>query len=100
LSMISTSVLAQSLTQAETDQLGTSLTPVGAEMAGNATGTIPEWSGGLPVDAGKHLGRGFWENPYADEEPELVITAQNYEQHKDNLTPGQVAMFERYPSTF
>lgn len=100
LSMISTSVLAQSLTQAETDQLGTSLTPVGAEMAGNATGTIPEWSGGLPVDAGKHLGRGFWENPYADEEPELVITAQNYEQHTDNLTPGQVAMFERYPSTF
>ncbi len=100
LSMIATSVMAQSLTQAEIDQLGTTLTPVGAEKAANAAGTIPEWTGGLAVDAGKKLERNFSENPYAGEQAEFVITAQNYQEHKDNLTPGQVAMFERYPETF
>src|SRR5690606_34865314 len=82
------------------DQLGSTLTPVGAEKAGNAAGTIPEWTGGLATDAGKQIERGFWENPYEGEQPEFEITAQNYQEHKDKLTPGQIAMFERYPETF
>ena len=41
LSLLASGVMAQSLTQAQIDQLGTSLTPVGAEKAGNAAGTIP-----------------------------------------------------------
>ena len=100
LSLMASSVMAQTLTQAEIDQLGTSLTPIGAEKAGNAAGTIPEWTGGLPRDAGKELEDHFYENPFAGEQPEFVITAQNYQQYKDNLTPGQIAMFERYPETF
>ena len=36
------------LTQEEADRLGgDQLTPVGAERAGNAAGTIPAWTGGL-----------------------------------------------------
>ena len=31
----------------EAQQLKTSLTPVGAERAGNAAGTIPAWTGGV-----------------------------------------------------
>ena len=93
LSLMASSVMAQTLTQAEIDQLGTSLTPIGAEKAGNAAGTIPEWTGGLPRDAGKELEDHFYENPFAGEQPEFVITAQNYQQYKDNLTPGQVALF-------
>ncbi|WP_407046216.1 DUF1329 domain-containing protein [Halopseudomonas formosensis] len=100
LSLVASAVAAQSLTQSEIDQLGTTLTPIGAEKAGNAAGTIPEWTGGLPKDAGRQLERGFWENPYANEQPEFTITAQNYQQYRDNLTPGQIAMFERYPETF
>src|SRR5690554_3250863 len=100
LSMIATGVMAQSLTQAEINQLGNTLTPVGAEKAGNAAGTIPEWTGGLATNAGKQIERGFWENPYKNEQPEFVITAQNYQEHKEHLTPGQVALFERYPETF
>src|SRR5690606_4429743 len=100
LSMLASSVMTQSLTQAEIDQLGNTLTPVGAEKAGNAAGTIPEWTGGLATDAGKQIERGFWENPYEGEQPEFEITAQNYQEHKDKLTPGQIAMFERYPETF
>ena len=99
-SLLATGVMAQSLTQAEIDSLGTTLTPIGAEKAGNAAGTIPEWTGGLPTDAGQSLPNNFLESPYKDDQPEFVITAQNYQQYKDNLTPGQIALFERYPETF
>jgi len=100
LSLLASGVMAQSLTQAQIDELGSSLTPIGAEKAGNAAGTIPEWTGGLPTDAGKALGDNFYEDPFKGQQPEMVITAQNYQQYKENLTPGQVAMFERYPETF
>ena len=99
-SLLATGVMAQSLTQAEIDSLGTTLTPIGAEKAGNAAGTIPEWTGGLPTDAGQSLPNNFLESPYKDDQPEFVITAQNYQQYKENLTPGQIALFERYPETF
>lgn len=100
MTLLASAVAAQSLSQSEIDQLGTTLTPIGAERAGNAAGTIPEWTGGLATDAGAQLERGFWENPYAAEQAEFVITAQNYQQYRENLTPGQVAMFERYPETY
>ncbi|WP_341706058.1 DUF1329 domain-containing protein [Halopseudomonas sp.] len=100
LSLMATGVMAQTLTQAEIDQLGTTLTPIGAEKAGNAAGTIPEWTGGLPTDAGQSLPNNFLESPYKGDQPEFVITAQNLEQYKANLTPGQIALFERYPETF
>src|SRR5690554_2076062 len=100
LSLVAGAVAAQSLSQAEIDQLGNTLTPIGAEKAGNAAGTIPEWTGGLPTDAGQSLPNNFLENPFKDEQPEFVITAQNYQQYRDNLTPGQIALFERYPETF
>ena len=70
-------------------ELGKSLTPIGAERGGNADGSIPEWTGGLGVDAGKVDARGFQENPYAADQPLFTITAQNMEQYKDKLTPGQ-----------
>ena len=44
--------------------------------------------------------RGFLANPYASEQPQFTITAQNVEQYKDKLAPGQYAMFKRYPDTF
>merc|ERR1711965_1237074 len=100
LSLLASSVMAQSLTQEEINKLGNELTPVGAERAGNAAGTIPEWTGGLGPDAGQMVGDNFQSNPFAGEQPQFVITAQNYQQYSENLTPGQIAMFERYPETF
>nr|WP_100548310.1 MULTISPECIES: DUF1329 domain-containing protein [unclassified Pseudomonas] len=81
-------------------QLGTTLTPLGAEMAGNAAGTIPAWTGGLPKDAGSLSATGFRSNPFANEKPLFVITAQNMAQYQEHLTPGQIAMLKRYPGTF
>ena len=35
------------ISQSEADRLGNDLTPLGAEKAGNADGTIPAWEGGI-----------------------------------------------------
>ncbi|MFS4427705.1 DUF1329 domain-containing protein [Stutzerimonas stutzeri] len=103
LSVLAFSLLASSVMAAvspeEAAKLGTSLTPLGAEKAGNADGTIPEWAGGLKTDAAP-LKNGHLTNPFKDEQPKFVITAQNAEQHKDKLTAGQLAMFKRYPETY
>lgn len=99
LSLLSWPTLA-AVSPAEVAKLGTSLTPLGGEMAGNADGTIPAWTGGLPVDAAPVTDNGFPGDPYADEQPLFTITAQNVEQYKDNLSAGMIAMFERYPETF
>ncbi|KUJ91854.1 MAG: hypothetical protein XD38_0537, partial [Pseudomonas sp. 63_8] len=50
LSLLATSVMA-AVSPDEAAKLGTTLTPVGAEMAGNADGSIPAWTGGLPTNA-------------------------------------------------
>jgi hypothetical protein len=84
---------------AEADKLGKSLTPMGAEMAGNADGSIPAWKP-LPKNAGTVDSKGFLSDPYASEKPLFTITAQNVDQYKDKLAPGQYAMFKRYPDTF
>lgn len=90
---------AQAATEQQIAELGKSLTPIGAEKAGNAAGTIPEWDGGLSPDAGE-IKNGFLTNPYAGEQPQFVITADNYEQYAEQLAPGQIAMFKRYPESF
>lgn len=99
LSLIVTNVLA-AVSPDEAAKLGTTLTPLGAEMAGNADGSIPAWTGGLPKDAGTVDGKGFLADPFASEKALFTITAQNVDQHKDKLTPGQYAMFKRYPETY
>ena len=99
LSLLASSVLA-AVSPEEAAKLGTTLTPTGGEKAGNADGSIPEWTGGLPTDAAAVLPGGFVANPYASEQPLFTITAQNVDQYKDKLNEGQLAMFKRYPETF
>ena len=98
LSLLATSVMA-AVPAAEAVKLGKSLTPMGAEMAGNADGSIPAWKP-LPKNAGTVDSKGFLSNPFASEKPLFTITAKNVDQYKDKLAPGQYAMFKRYPETF
>lgn len=89
------------VSQAEADKLGgPELTPVGAERSGNADGTIPEWTGGItetPANVTYKVGD-FHPDPFADEQPLFTITPDNYQQYSDKLSPGQQAMFEKYPT--
>ena len=79
----------------EAAKLGNSLTPMGAEKAGNG-GAIPAWTGGLTTPPPGYNNDGIYVNPFADEQPKFTIDQSNVEQYKDNLSPGQVAMIERY----
>lgn len=79
-------------------RLGKDLTPMGAEAKGNGA-DIPAWTGGINPPAGfvqgmKHI------DPFASDKVKFTITAQNYEQYKDNLTDGQIALFKKYPATY
>lgn len=86
------------ITAAEADRLDKDLTPLGAERAGNKEGTIPAWTGGLTKPpAGWNPAAGY-ADPFADEKPLFVITAQNADQYKDKLTPGNYAMLKKYPN--
>ncbi len=89
------------ITQEQAASLGgDEFTPIGAERAGNAAGTIPAWTGGLTdLPAGYVEGEPLV-NPFPDEQPLFTITAQNYEQYQENLSPGQIAVLKRYPNTF
>jgi hypothetical protein len=83
-------------TQAEADQLGTTLTPVGAEKAGNKEGTIPAWDGGLTAPPAGFKAEAGYLDPYAAEKPLFTITKANAEQYKDKLTAGQLALLNKY----
>jgi Protein of unknown function (DUF1329) len=85
----------------EAEKLKSELTPLGAERAGNADGTIPAWSG-TPIEIpASYKGPGaFHPDPFADDKPLFVITAKNMSQYADKLTEGQQAMFKTYPNTY
>lgn len=99
LTLLASSVMAAVSAQ-EAAQLGSSLTPLGAEMAGNADGSIPAWTGGLPTSAGAVDGKGFLADPFAGEQPLFTITAANAAQYQDKLSAGQMAMFKRYADSY
>ncbi|TJY60803.1 DUF1329 domain-containing protein [Sinimarinibacterium sp. CAU 1509] len=80
------------VTDAEAARLGKELTPIGAERAGNADGTIPEWTGGLPQ---RKTPRG--DNPHATDKPLYAITAANLAQHEAHLSEGYKALFKTFP---
>ena len=87
------------VTQEEAKQLGTTLTPVGAEKAGNTEGTIPEWTGGLTtIPAGYQKGSNKRVDPFADEKPRLVITGKDIAAHSDKLTEGTKELLKRHPT--
>ena len=86
--------------QEEIAKLGTELTPTGAIKAGNADGTIPAWDGGLATPPAGYNPKEGYIDPFADEKPLFVINAQNYEQYKDKLNPGVIALMQKYPDTF
>ncbi len=98
--MITLGVTAQGhaeLSQQEAAQLGDTLTPLGAEVAGNADGAIPAWTGGLNTPAGEFQPGGPYADPYGGEKPLYTINGENAQQYKDYLSPGQMAMLSKYP---
>ena len=73
-------------------------TPVGAEVAGNAAGTIPPWTGGLrAAPADWQPDRGYVD-PFADEKPLFTVSSANVQSHRDSLSAGLQAVLARTPA--
>lgn len=81
---------------ASAKRLGNDLTPIGAERAGNADGTIPPWMGGIVAPPVTYSEGGYHPDPFAGEQPLLRIDQANVEAHRNLLSAGQVAMLQRY----
>ena len=76
---------------------GPEFTPTGAERAGNADGSIPEWTGGIVELPAAYKEGEKLADPFADEKPLLVITAQNYEEHAEPARTGLDCDHEALP---
>src|SRR5271166_408245 len=70
-------------------QLGTTLTPMGAERAGNADGSIPAWTGGMPAAAAQTTRSR--PDPFANERPLFSITASNLPHYNARVPEGAKA---------
>ncbi len=76
------------------------LTPLGAERAGNAAGTIPPWTGGITQPPPSYRPGYHETDPFPDDRPLFRIDASNAEQHAQFLSAGQLALLARYPDTW
>jgi len=89
---------------AQQSGLGSDLTPMGATMAGNSSGTIPAWNGGIKsaADAGA---TGFKSgshhpDPFAADKPSYKVDATNMEKYAANLTAGHKALLSTYKGSY
>ena len=76
----------------EAKKLGTTLTATGAEHAGNADKTIPDYTGGLTTaPAGFVKGSGTRPDPFAADKPLYSIKAADLAKYEGKLTAGTAA---------
>lgn len=87
----------------EAQQLGSTLTPYGAEKAGNADASIPAWDGGITEKKIPHnyTRRGMHHpDPFAEDKLLYKITAQNMAQYAERLPEGVKGLLQTYPDSF
>ncbi|MGH8252087.1 MAG: DUF1329 domain-containing protein [Steroidobacteraceae bacterium] len=97
-------VAAAGVSAQQAARLGAELTPMGAEKAGNAAGTIPAWDGGIttPAKAGApgFKSGGHHPDPYASDKPLYKIDASNMSRYADQLTAGHKALLSTYKGSY
>ena len=79
-------------------RLGADLTPLGGERAGNADGTIPEWTGGIVAPPEGYTVGEHHRDPFAGDAPLFVIDGSNIDSYRDRLSVGHQRMLETYDS--
>ncbi len=95
--LISAVLLSPAAWSADASRLGKDLTPLGAEQAGNADGSIPAWTGGITTPpAGYKVGM-HHPDPFAGDQPLYTITAGNAAQYESKLAAGTLALLKAYP---
>ncbi len=81
-------------------RLGSDLTPLGAERAGNAAGTIPAWDGGITsAPAGYQPGMHHLD-PFKSDAVQYVINSKNMGQYQAMLPEGLRTLLQKQPEYF
>ena len=92
------------VTAQQAAKLGGELTPMGAEKAANAAGTIPAWAGGITsaaqAGAPGFKSGGHHPDPYAGDKPLYKIDASNMSKYAAQLTAGHEALLTAYKSSY
>lgn len=92
------------VTAQQAAKLGGELTPMGAEKAANAAGTIPAWTGGITsaaqAGAAGFKSGGHHPDPYAADKPLYKIDASNMSKYAAQLTAGHEALLTAYKSSY
>lgn len=96
--LVPASAVFASISDADLARLGADLTPLGAERAGNAAGTIPAWEGGITTPPAGYKSGEHHRDPYADDKPIATITASNLGEYESRLTAGHIALLKAYPT--
>lgn len=94
---LSAASLTAAVSETEAARLGADLTPLGAERAGNAAGTIPAWDGGITTPPAGYQVGDHHPDPFAADQPLYTITAQNLGEHSEVVTAGHAALMQAYP---
>ena len=81
-------------------RLDAELTPMGAERAANADGTIPAWTGGLAAAPPGHPPGGAPTDPYAGDPILYTVSAANLDAYASLLSDGQQALLRAYPDSW
>ena len=89
--------LHAAITADQAARLGADLTPLGAEKAGNADGSIPAWTGGITTPPAGYKVGDHHPDPFAGDQPLYVVTPANVGRYQERLTAGQVALLKAYP---
>ncbi|MDX2187978.1 MAG: DUF1329 domain-containing protein [Opitutaceae bacterium] len=76
--------------------LDANLTPMGAERAANADGTIPAWTGGITAPLTGYKTGDHHADPFVQDTAIATITAANLDQYADKLTAGNIALLKAY----
>lgn len=97
-------IATAAVTGPQAARLGADLTPMGAEKAGNAAGTIPAWTGGITsaaqAGAPGFKSGGHHPDPYASDKPLYRIDASNMARYAANLTAGNKALLSTYKGSY
>lgn len=96
---VATSQVQAKVDPSQAERLGRDLTPLGAEQAANADGSIPAWTGGVTAPAGYRPGM-HHPNPYSSD-PELFrVDVANLGQYQKQLPAGLVDLLKRNPEYY
>lgn len=84
------------VSEAEAARLGKDLTPIGAEAAGNADGSIPAWNGGILTPPAGYKPGDHHPDPFAADKPLYTVTGADAAQYAGKLGAGHKALLNAY----